>query len=161
MESLVDMGLPAFAIAVSLSSLHSHQDFLLGIASPAPHEVVSLQGTLTTLARHFILRFCTVDTTKQRCWDSPFDQVHAANTRCYMPGARTLVHAAGVGTVMYLCAWATGLVCLCLGHKSFVCLPGPQDKAVAAVVLRVDSPGGDALASDLMWREVVKLGERG
>ena len=34
-----------------------------------------------------------------------------------------------------------------------------QDKSVAAVVLRVDSPGGDALASDLMWREVVKLGE--
>jgi protease-4 len=30
---------------------------------------------------------------------------------------------------------------------------------VAAVVLRVDSPGGDALASDLMWREIRKLGE--
>ncbi len=26
-----------------------------------------------------------------------------------------------------------------------------KDKNVAAVVLRVDSPGGDALASDLMW----------
>ena len=25
---------------------------------------------------------------------------------------------------------------------------------VKAVVLRVDSPGGDALASDLMWREI-------
>ncbi|KAG1677042.1 hypothetical protein FOA52_001212 [Chlamydomonas sp. UWO 241] len=29
-----------------------------------------------------------------------------------------------------------------------------KDKGVAAVVLRVDSPGGDALASDLMWREI-------
>lgn len=35
-----------------------------------------------------------------------------------------------------------------------------QDKGVAGVVLRVDSPGGDALASDLMWREVKKLGKR-
>ena len=34
-----------------------------------------------------------------------------------------------------------------------------KDKKVAAVVLRVDSPGGDALASDLMWREIRKLGE--
>ncbi|GFR44623.1 hypothetical protein Agub_g5911 [Astrephomene gubernaculifera] len=32
-----------------------------------------------------------------------------------------------------------------------------RDKSVAAVVLRIDSPGGDALASDLMWREVVAL----
>ena len=32
---------------------------------------------------------------------------------------------------------------------------------MAAVVLRVDSPGGDALASDLMWREIRKLGETG
>ncbi|GFH21945.1 uncharacterized protein HaLaN_19335, partial [Haematococcus lacustris] len=35
-----------------------------------------------------------------------------------------------------------------------------KDKGVAAVVLRVDSPGGDALASDLMWREIKKLGEK-
>ena len=27
-------------------------------------------------------------------------------------------------------------------------------KPVKAVVLRIDSPGGDALASDLMWREL-------
>ena len=32
-----------------------------------------------------------------------------------------------------------------------------QNKAVKAVVLRVDSPGGDALASDLMWREIRQL----
>ena len=25
---------------------------------------------------------------------------------------------------------------------------------ISAVVLRIDSPGGDALASDLMWREI-------
>lgn len=35
-----------------------------------------------------------------------------------------------------------------------------NDKGVAAVVLRVDSPGGDALASDLMWRAIRKLKER-
>lgn len=35
-----------------------------------------------------------------------------------------------------------------------------KNKAVSAVVLRVDSPGGDALASDLMWREIQKLSEK-
>lgn len=30
----------------------------------------------------------------------------------------------------------------------------------AGVVLRVDSPGGDALASDLMWRVIRKLAEK-
>ena len=32
-----------------------------------------------------------------------------------------------------------------------------QDKRIAAVVLHVDSPGGSALASDLIWREVAHL----
>jgi protease-4 len=31
-----------------------------------------------------------------------------------------------------------------------------EDKTVKAIVLRVDSPGGSALASDLIWREIVK-----
>ena len=35
-----------------------------------------------------------------------------------------------------------------------------KDKNIAAVVLRVDSPGGDALASDLMWREIQQLAEK-
>ena len=35
-----------------------------------------------------------------------------------------------------------------------------EDKSVEAVVLRVDSPGGDALASDLMWREIRKLAQK-
>lgn len=34
-----------------------------------------------------------------------------------------------------------------------------KNKKIAAVVLRVDSPGGDALASDLMWREIQKFSE--
>jgi len=32
-----------------------------------------------------------------------------------------------------------------------------EDKTVKAIVLRVDSPGGSALASDLIWREVVRI----
>ena len=32
-----------------------------------------------------------------------------------------------------------------------------KNKAVKAVVLRIDSPGGDALASDLMWNEIREL----
>lgn len=34
-----------------------------------------------------------------------------------------------------------------------------DNKAVKAIVIRVDSPGGDALASDLMWREIQKAAE--
>ena len=32
-----------------------------------------------------------------------------------------------------------------------------EDSKVAAIVLRVDSPGGSALASDLMWREITRI----
>ena len=32
-----------------------------------------------------------------------------------------------------------------------------EDEAVRAVVLRIDSPGGSALASDLLWHELMKL----
>ncbi|KAF8059999.1 hypothetical protein HT031_004937 [Scenedesmus sp. PABB004] len=35
-----------------------------------------------------------------------------------------------------------------------------KDKKLAGVVLRVDSPGGDALASDLMWREIRLLAQK-
>jgi protease-4 len=34
-----------------------------------------------------------------------------------------------------------------------------RDEAVAAIVLRIDSPGGSALASDLIWREVKQAGK--
>jgi protease-4 len=34
-----------------------------------------------------------------------------------------------------------------------------KDDAVAAIVLRIDSPGGSALASDLIWREVKQAGK--
>ena len=34
-----------------------------------------------------------------------------------------------------------------------------KDEAVAAIVLRIDSPGGSALASDLIWREVKQAGK--
>jgi protease-4 len=33
------------------------------------------------------------------------------------------------------------------------------DETVAAIVLRIDSPGGSALASDLIWREVKRAGK--
>lgn len=33
-----------------------------------------------------------------------------------------------------------------------------RDRRVAAVVLHIDSPGGDAFASDLIWREALRLG---
>ena len=32
-----------------------------------------------------------------------------------------------------------------------------KDKTVRAIVLRVDSPGGSALASDLIWREIERI----
>jgi protease-4 len=36
-----------------------------------------------------------------------------------------------------------------------------EDKSIKAVVLRVNSPGGSALASDIIWREVIKTKEAG
>jgi protease IV len=36
-----------------------------------------------------------------------------------------------------------------------------EDREVKAIVLRIDSPGGDGLASDLVWREVVRARRRG
>lgn len=36
-----------------------------------------------------------------------------------------------------------------------------SDRDVVAIVLRVDSPGGDALASDLLWREVMQARRAG
>ena len=36
-----------------------------------------------------------------------------------------------------------------------------KDKAVAAIVFRVDSPGGSYVASDTIWREVCRAQEKG
>lgn len=35
-----------------------------------------------------------------------------------------------------------------------------KEKSIVAVVLRVDSPGGEATASDLMWREIRRTAEQ-
>lgn len=35
-----------------------------------------------------------------------------------------------------------------------------EDDSIKAVVLRVESPGGSSMASDVMWRELKKLGEK-
>ncbi|MDF2695998.1 MAG: Protease, partial [Labilithrix sp.] len=35
-----------------------------------------------------------------------------------------------------------------------------DDSSIKAVVLRIESPGGSSMASDVMWRELKKLGER-
>ncbi len=36
-----------------------------------------------------------------------------------------------------------------------------EDREVRAIVLRIESPGGDGLASDLIWREVVRARRQG
>ncbi|MBX3260930.1 MAG: signal peptide peptidase SppA [Labilithrix sp.] len=35
-----------------------------------------------------------------------------------------------------------------------------EDPSIKAVVLRIESPGGSSMASDVMWRELKKLGEK-
>ena len=35
-----------------------------------------------------------------------------------------------------------------------------EDNSIRAVVLRIESPGGSSMASDVMWRELKKLGEK-
>jgi len=49
-----------------------------------------------------------------------------------------------------------------LGSESLIQLlrAAGRNKSLKAVVLRVDSPGGSALASDVMWREIKKLREK-
>ncbi|KAH9778359.1 serine protease SPPA [Citrus sinensis] len=39
------------------------------------------------------------------------------------------------------------------------CYFSPESKRYKAAIIRIDSPGGDALASDLMWREIRLLSE--
>jgi len=62
-------------------------------------------------------------------------------------------------------AWAS---CRCSRLLPLLSLPPPPPPSpllpfspslFAAIVLRIDSGGGDALASDLMWREVQELGK--
>lgn len=49
-----------------------------------------------------------------------------------------------------------------LGSDSFISLirQAAEDNNIKAVVIRVDSPGGSALASDLMWREIRSLAKK-
>ena len=49
-----------------------------------------------------------------------------------------------------------------LGSDSLISLlrRASEDRDIRAVVLRIDSPGGSALASDLMWRELRRLARR-
>ncbi|MFO0678976.1 MAG: signal peptide peptidase SppA [Polyangiaceae bacterium] len=35
-----------------------------------------------------------------------------------------------------------------------------EDRSIKSVVLRIESPGGSSMASDVMWRELVKLAEK-
>jgi protease IV len=48
-----------------------------------------------------------------------------------------------------------------LGSETFIkaVRQASEEKTVKAIVLRVDSPGGSALASDLMWRALQKAGK--
>jgi protease-4 len=48
-----------------------------------------------------------------------------------------------------------------LGSETFIkaVRQAAEEKTVKAIVLRVDSPGGSALASDLMWRALQKAGK--
>lgn len=54
---------------------------------------------------------------------------------------------------------ATGLFGSALGGDTLVkaLRDAEEDDKVAAIVLRVNSPGGSALASDLVWREVTRI----
>ena len=54
---------------------------------------------------------------------------------------------------------SSGLFAEVLGSETIVkaLRKAEEDKNVVAIVLRVDSPGGSALASDLIWREVTRI----
>ena len=46
-------------------------------------------------------------------------------------------------------------------HDAATIRKAVEDKKVQAILLRVSSPGGSAVASETMWREVVRAGEAG
>ena len=80
-------------------------------------------------------------------------------------GAASPAHGAGrrVGIIR-----ASGPIVGGKGQRGQISAPGviadlkkaARDPSLGAVVLRVDSPGGDALASDLMWQEIRLLGKK-
>jgi protease IV len=70
-----------------------------------------------------------------------------------------VIHA--VGTIMSGKSATSFLGGESLGSETFIkaVKQAAEEKSVKAIVLRVDSPGGSALASDLMWRAVQKAGK--
>jgi protease-4 len=70
-----------------------------------------------------------------------------------------VVHA--VGTIVSGKSTASFFGGESLGSETFIkaIKQAAEEKSVKAIVLRVDSPGGSALASDLMWRALQKAGK--
>jgi protease IV len=70
-----------------------------------------------------------------------------------------VVHA--VGTIMTGKSTASFFGGETLGSETFIkaVKQAAEEKSVKAIVVRVDSPGGSALASDLMWRALQKAGK--
>jgi protease-4 len=70
-----------------------------------------------------------------------------------------VVHA--VGTIVSGKSSASFFGGESLGSETFIkaVKQAAEEKSVKAIVIRVDSPGGSALASDLMWRALQKAGK--
>jgi protease-4 len=70
-----------------------------------------------------------------------------------------VVHA--VGTIMSGKSSASFFGGETLGSETFIkaVKQAAEEKSVKAIVVRVDSPGGSALASDLMWRALQRAGK--
>lgn len=82
----------------------------------------------------------------------------------YASGSRTVALVYGVGNVVRgESRYEPMLDSFVLGGDSVAAAlrAAAQDKRVEAIVFRVDSPGGSYVASDMVWREVVRAREAG
>jgi protease-4 len=89
---------------------------------------------------------------------------YASATGSVRPTGRSSVALIyGVGDIYRGVSRATPFGSILLGAESMTkaIRDAIEDRSIKAIVLRIDSPGGSALASDMIWRELRHARERG
>ena len=104
-----------------------------------------------------VIHYDQIDEKIQKVLGHPLRRINTLaetdrDTRWGMPPRIVVVHASGT-----IQAEAAGYDDLDASRIASILQGLSRSSAVDAVVLRVDSPGGSGLASDLIWRQVVQL----
>jgi protease IV len=93
----------------------------------------------------------------------PFAKYASATGRMPFAGRGNIALIFGVGDIYRGVSRVTPFGSILMGAESVTraIREAVEDDSIKAIVLRIDSPGGSALASDMMWREVSHARERG